>query len=143
MLTKLRIRNFKRLVEADIELGNPVVLIGPNNSGKTTALQALALWEAGLRRWLERWQGKDSAEQRPGVAINRRGLIAIPIPSANLLWNDLHVRSVERVNGKQETRNIRIEVTVDGVTDGEAWTCGFEFDYANEESFYCRPLKAF
>lgn len=37
MLTKLKIRNFKRFADVDIELGNPVILIGPNNSGKTTA----------------------------------------------------------------------------------------------------------
>ena len=44
MLTRMRVKNFKKLEEADIELGKSVVLIGPNNSGKTTALQALALW---------------------------------------------------------------------------------------------------
>jgi len=37
MLTKITIRNFKRFGEAEIALGNPVVLIGPNNSGKTYA----------------------------------------------------------------------------------------------------------
>ena len=58
MLTKLTIRNFKRFDSAEIELGNPVVLIGPNNSGKTTALQALALWDIGLRRWNEKRGGK-------------------------------------------------------------------------------------
>jgi hypothetical protein len=30
---------------------------------------------------------------------------------------------------------------VSGVTDGAEWKCGFEFDYANQESFYCRPLR--
>lgn len=45
MLTKLTIRNFKRFGEVEVELGSPVVFIGPNDSGKTTALQALALWE--------------------------------------------------------------------------------------------------
>jgi hypothetical protein len=30
---------------------------------------------------------------------------------------------------------------VEGITDDRAWTCGLEFDYANEESFYCRPLR--
>ena len=43
MLTKLIIRKFKRFGQIEIELGNPVVFIGPNNSGKTSALQALAL----------------------------------------------------------------------------------------------------
>jgi hypothetical protein len=45
------------------------------------------------------------------------------------------------MNGEQITQNIRIEITVDGITDGQIWTCGLEFDYANEESFYCRPLR--
>lgn len=142
MLTYIRIRNFKRLVEADFELGKSVVLIGPNNSGKTTALQALALWNIGLRRWYEKRSGKSSPEERPGVTINRRDLIAIPVPNANLLWRDLHVRSIaERGSGQQKTQNIRIDIVVDGVTAGQPWSCGLEFDYANEESFYCRPLR--
>jgi len=149
MLTGLRVRNFKRFGEADIELGQAVVLIGANNSGKTTALQALALWDIGIRRWVEKRQGKPSPEKRPGVTINRRDLISIPVPVANLLWRDLHVRNVEQVwvekNGRRQrkpkTTNIRIDVIVDGVTEGKAWSCGLEFDYANEESFYCRPLR--
>lgn len=43
MLTKLTVRNFKRFKRAEIELGKSVVLIGPNNSGKMTALQATAV----------------------------------------------------------------------------------------------------
>ncbi len=141
MLTKIRIKNFKRFDDVDIELGKNVVFIGPNNSGKTTALQALALWEIGLRRWNEKRKGKSSAAQRQGVAINRRDLIPIPIPSANLIWRELHVRKRQQDNGQQQTQNIRIEITVSGITNGLGWDCGFEFDYANEESFYCRPLR--
>jgi ABC-type lipoprotein export system ATPase subunit len=141
MLTRLRIKNFKRFGDVDIELGQSVVFIGPNNSGKTTALQALALWDVGLRKWSERREGKTSPEKRPGVTINRRDLIAIPVPDANLLWRNLHVRDVRRTNGRQETQNIRVDVIVDGITEGKVWSCGFEFDYANEESFYCRPLR--
>ncbi len=37
MLTRLTIRNFKRFDKVDIELGSPVVFIGPNNSGKRSA----------------------------------------------------------------------------------------------------------
>ncbi|MCP4250664.1 MAG: AAA family ATPase [bacterium] len=146
MLTRLHIRNFKRFDVADIELGQAVVLIGPNNSGKTTALQALALWEGGVRRWNERREGKTSPEKRPGVTINRRDLISIPVPNAKLLWRSLHVRNVEQVEDekgkkKQRTTNVFLDVTVDGVSAGNAWTCGLEFYYANEESFYCRPLR--
>ena len=34
-----------------------------------------------------------------------------------------------------------MEVIVEGITGGEEWSCGLEFDYTNEESFYCRPLR--
>jgi ABC-type lipoprotein export system ATPase subunit len=139
MLTRIRIRNFKKLQEVDIELGKSVVLIGPNNSGKTTALQALALWDIGRRRWSEKREGKNSSEKRQGVPINRKDLISIPVPEASLLWHGLHVRYFERVENK--TKNLRIDIIVEGVASGKAWTCGLEFDYANEESFYCRPLR--
>lgn len=150
MLTRLHVRNFKRFEDVDIELGKAVVLIGPNNSGKTTALQALALWDIGVRRWNEKRKGKASPEKRPGVTINRRDLISIPVPDSNLLWRDLHVRDVNTVEmveidgqkrPKTKTENVRIDVIVDGVTADRAWSCGIEFDYANEESFYCRPLR--
>ena len=141
MLTRLTIRNFKRFGEVDIELGSPVVFVGPNNSGKTSALQALALWDIGLKRWNERRSGQATPKKRPGVTVNRRDLVAIPIPNANLLWRELHVRDVSNVGGRQQTSNVRIEVTVDGVTGDMSWSCGLEFDYANEESFYCRPLR--
>ena len=141
MLTKLTIRNFKRFEEVEIELASPVVFVGPNNSGKTSALQALALWDIGLKRWNERRSGRATPEKRPGVTVNRRDLVAIPIPNANLLWRELHVRDVSKAGGRQQTSNVRIEVTVDGVAEDRSWSCGLEFDYANEESFYCRPLR--
>jgi len=142
VLTKIRIKNFKKLDDVDIELGKSVVFIGPNNSGKTTALQALALWNLGAKRWNEKRAGqKKSPEKRPGVTINRSDLISIPTPSANLLWRGLHVRNIDKRNGKQQTHNIRIDIVVDGITLEKPWSCGLEFDYANEESFYCRPLR--
>lgn len=142
MLTRLTIRNFKRIAAADIELGQSVVFIGPNNSGKTSALQALALWEAGMQAWLTKRGAQTQATKRSGVTLNRKDLIAVAVPNANLLWRDLHVRSGERqTDGKIKTRNIFIEITVEGVTRGKTWQAGFEFDYANPESIYCRPLR--
>ncbi len=141
MLTKLTIENFKLFQRVEIELGERVVFIGPNNAGKTSALQALALWDVGVKRWLEKRGGGAVPEKRVGVTINRRDLTAMPIPAANLLWRDLHVREGSREEGKTRTQNVLIKITVQGVDQGKAWTCGLEFDYANEESIYCRPLR--
>ena len=142
MLTKLTIRNFKRFGESEIELGSPVIFVGPNNSGKTSAMQALSLWEIGVKRWMERYSDRTRIIRNArGVTINRRDLLAIPIPTANLLWRELHTRYTTRDGDKQRVNNVRIEIIVEGVSDGREWRCGMEFDYANPESFYCRPLR--
>jgi len=141
MLTRIKVRNFKKLNDVDVELGKTVVLIGPNNSGKTSALQALALWDIGLRQWNAKRGGKASPEKRPGVAVNRLELISVPTPSLNLLWSDLHTRDTERIGETQRTKNIRIDVIVEGVTNDRNWSCGIEFDYSGEESLICRPLR--
>ena len=141
MLTGLTIRNFKVFEEVSIELGERVVFIGPNNAGKTSALQALALWEVGAKRWLEERGSGPVPERRPGVTINRRDLIAVPVPSANLLWRELHVRQAVRSQGKTRTQNVLIEIGVEGISEGKTWKCALEFDYANEESLYCRPAR--
>lgn len=138
MLTYIEIKNFKKFPKVEFELGNRVVLVGPNNSGKTSALQALAMWDIGLRKWIEKRGIDDVPKKRPGVTINRRDLIAVPIPNSNLLWRNLHVRASGHGQG---TQNVRIEITVKGITGGKEWICGLEFDYANEEYFFCRPLR--
>lgn len=142
MLTRLTIHNFKLFEDVEIELGERVVFVGPNNAGKTSALQALALWNTGVRRWVEKRGEGNVPKERAGVTINRRDLIALPIPAANLLWRDLHVREGYREAGKTKTRNVLIEIAVDGLDHGAVWRADLEFDYANEESFYCRSRLA-
>ena len=115
-----------------------MVFVGPNNSGKSSALQALALWSVGVRRWVERHGDGDAPQKRPGATINRRDLIALPTPSADLLWRNLRVREGEKVNGKQHVRNVLVDIVVEGIDEGRAWRSALEFDYANPESFYCR-----
>lgn len=137
MITRFTIANFKTLEFATLELGNAVVLVGPNNSGKTSALQALTLWDVGWRRWAEK-RDDSAASERKGVTINRRDLYPIPIPNARLLWKDLHTHNSKKEEGRARTENIYITLTAEGVHEDKPWTCSMEFYYANEESLYCR-----
>ena len=41
MLTKVRISNFKRIKEAELEIGPVTYIVGGNNSGKSSAIQAI------------------------------------------------------------------------------------------------------
>ena len=58
LLHYLEIENFKRFgAKQRIELDHPGVLIGPNNCGKTSAIQALALWSQAVRAWYDARKG--------------------------------------------------------------------------------------
>lgn len=141
MLTRLKIHNFKTLDQVDIPLGQNVVFIGPNNSGKTSALQALAIWQTGLLEWNARRPASSTAKDRPGVTVNRRAITHTPVSKARYLWNGLKVTANSTKNGGSDTKHVFFDVLVDGETDGNSWSCGFEFQHANSESIYCRPLK--
>ena len=41
-IVRLKISGFRGVRSADITLGRHAVLVGPNNSGKTTVIEALA-----------------------------------------------------------------------------------------------------
>lgn len=135
MITHFKITNFKRLGSVELELGSAAVFIGPNNSGKTTALQALALWDVGWRRWAEK-RDKSAPAERKGVTINRRDLYAIPVPNAKLLWSGLRTHAQDKAADK--TGKVYITLEAQGVDDDKPWSCALEFYFANEESFYCR-----
>lgn len=143
MLTQLRIRHFKQFDDVEIELGQNVVFIGPNNSGKTTALQALMLWYAGLQQWLgiggdfKRLQIATEDEGRValtthGVTLNRLTITGIPLVNADHLWKDLKI-----TNGDDTV----ITIEVYGVDNGVEWRCGFNYWYANPESLSCLPSQ--
>jgi len=141
MLTRIEIKNFKMFDDVKIDLDNPVVFIGPNNSGKTTALQALSLWDIGLKRWIEKRGGKIIPKERKGVTIYRPELISLPVDMAKILWHKLHVRNVSFDSGKQRTDNIFINICVYGIADNnEEWHFGLDFYYSNDQVFYCRPM---
>lgn len=48
MLTRLHIRNFKSIKDLSIDIKDFNILVGPNNSGKTSVLQTLALLKQSI-----------------------------------------------------------------------------------------------
>jgi predicted ATPase len=79
LLHYLEIQGFKHFGDRQrIELDHPAVLIGPNNCGKTTAIQAIALWSQAVKTWLET-KGISTARERTATALNLRGIVAFPV----------------------------------------------------------------
>ena len=135
MIQGVRIRNFKRFQDNTFKLADSVVLAGPNNSGKTTLLQAIATGKLGLDRWVAHRSG-GKAVRRSAVSIPRTDIAAVPLREMNLLWEDRRVSGPEGMSGTPRL----IEIEIEGRTNGETWTCGIEFQYANRELVYARPM---
>ena len=79
MIRTVRIRGFKRFREVEFRLPGHVVLAGPNNTGKTTMLQAVASWGLALRRWKD-VNSSDLRWEHRGVPKGKRKADVIPSP---------------------------------------------------------------
>lgn len=126
MIRKVVLRRFKGFREVVFDLPGHVVLAGPNNSGKTTLLQAIAAWDLTLRRWREIYETKKQNGHYVKAPIARQAFLAVPLRSFDLLWN-------ERVYKEP----IEIEVTSDA-----GWSLCMELVPDTTEQIFVRPKTA-
>ena len=102
MIIKITTQYFKRFETQEFPLEPLTLLAGPNNSGKSTLLQAAMVWNLGMQKWWEK-KGPGSgskAKDRPGAPITRQEFTALPLPSMDQLWTDTHT-SLRKDEGKQ------------------------------------------
>jgi predicted ATPase len=134
MITHISIKNFKKLETVSFPLAQSVVIIGPNNSGKSTIFQALCLWEIGVTNFIQA-NIKNDLNRSGAVTINRRDLLNSPIADARFLWRK---RKVTETSKSGQTKHVKLEVELKGEEEGKEWTCNAEFEFSNAESFSCR-----
>ena len=122
MIRTVRIRGFKRFEEVELSFPGHVVLAGPNNTGKTTVLQAIASWDLALRRWRE----LNDFNRRRGytrVPIARQAFASVPLRSFDLLWRNRRYREM-----------IEIELRHD-----DGWSVTMELRPDSTEQIHVRP----
>ena len=144
IVSHVTVKNFKRFREQTFELHDYIVLAGPNNSGKSTLLQAVAVWNLARRKWLEK-RGDSSAKTRTGVGITRQDFTAIPLREMNLLWTDTST-ALSREDADQAGKKLGqprpMVIELGGDDNGTAWVVGFEFVYQNAEMISVRPTAS-
>lgn len=123
MIRRIVLRRFKRFADAEVVLPGHVVLAGPNNTGKTTVLQAVAAWTLALNRWkeLNDFQRHGGAYARAPIA--RQAFSAVPLRTFDLLWRDRAYQG-----------SVEIEIQSD-----EGWTVPMEFVSDTTEQIFVRP----
>lgn len=131
LLHYVEIEHFKRFgARQRIELDHPTVLIGPNNCGKTSVIQALALWSQAVRTWYD--ARRDSlAKERTATPLNRLNIVAVPVLRTRFFWHNTQVRK-----GNQD---IPLVITVGVEFQGKVRPLPMRFRNQGDEMVYCTP----
>jgi len=141
MITKITTQYFKRFDSQEFPLTALSLLAGPNNSGKSTLLQAAMVWNLAMQKWWEKKGpgSRSKAKDRPGAPITRQEFTALPLPSMDQLWTNTHT-SLRKDEGKQGAPRPMV-ITLHGLAaNGEEWRFGFEFRYNGPEQIHVKPV---
>ena len=109
MIKKLTLKNFKGVESQTYEFSEFDLLVGANNSGKSTVLQAVAIWGFCVEVFRQ--------SDRSGVTGTRvllPNFTALPLPEFNLLWHERTERKgiKSKKDGKQVNATARIEIEI-------------------------------
>jgi predicted ATPase len=137
MIYKLILRNFKKIKEETFLFNNFDLIVGSNNSGKSTILQALAIWQFCVEQFrLTRKKGQN------GIQIVLPNFTALPVPEFNLLWKDKTDRRYEddTQTGKKSQIYIYIEIDVywKNANNEEKNFC-VQMRYQSPQAVYAKP----
>jgi hypothetical protein len=126
MIRRLKLHRWKRFEDLVVDLGGHAVLVGPNNAGKTTVLQAIASWSLALRRWRATNNRSRPGGVYPFAYIARPDFLSVPVPqnAMDLLW------------WNRETGD-DVVIVVEAVA---GWQIAMEFEY-DQEQIRVRPRQ--
>jgi len=123
MIRQVVIKGFKRFDQVTFDLPGHVVIAGPNNTGKTTLLQAIAAFSLALGFWLRKKDFQRHGGAYTKVPVTRQVFSAVPLRMFDLLWSNRKYADP-------------IEITV----KDDAWTVTMELIPDSTEQIYVRPL---
>ena len=126
MIRKIRLRGFKKFANQKFEIPGHLVVVGANDSGKTSLLQAVAAWMEIAFRWSQ--SNPDMAREEDGnystTNITVDSFSAVPLADFDHLWT-----------GKKTQEPIAVWL------DTERWNIGFEFLHKELELVAVRPAR--
>jgi predicted ATPase len=140
MITTLTLKNFKSIEEQTYEFSSFDLLVGRNNSGKSSILQALAIWQFCIDEFRRKVRGTVGKQGRQVVLPN---FSALPVPEFNLLWREKIDRRYP-IKGSKKLEYVLIEINVSWITDTpEPQKCSFgvKLRYSSPQTIYAIPAE--
>lgn len=137
MITKLVLRNFKSISEQTFEFTNFDLLVGRNNTGKSTILQAIAIWQFCVDEFQ-----RAKRKGKSGIQIVLPNFSALPVPEFNLLWKDKTERRYPVKNNRKSQEYILIEIDLTWLaSDTDEHTFGVQLRYHSPQAVYAIPKE--
>jgi hypothetical protein len=137
MITKLTLRNFKNVGEQTYDFTQFDLLVGRNNCGKSTILQAIVIWQFCVDEFR-----RTKRTGATGIQVVLPNFTALPVPEFNLLWKDKTERHwpIDNETKKKKQEYIYIEIDVEwrletGITD----SFGVKLRYHSPQTIYAIP----
>jgi AAA15 family ATPase/GTPase len=135
MIKSVHIKNFKSIKDETYEFGNFDLIVGRNNNGKSTVLQALAIWQYCIDEFRRKPKGKGDT----GMQIILPEFVALPVPEFLLLWHQQFDRkNIAIANTKKfKPELIFIEINITW-TDKEQneYQLGVKLRYASKQTIF-------
>ena len=129
LLHYIEIENFKKFGNKQrIELDHPAVIIGPNNCGKTSVIQAIALWCQAVKTW-HTARESSAASERAGTALNRLNILNVPVQRTRFFWHETKVRT--------GNKDIPLVITIGVYFEGKVEPIPMTFRNQGEDLVYC------
>lgn len=123
MIRKLEVQNFKKFEKATFDFNNHVVIVGPNNCGKTSLIQAIAVWKEVCETWMQGEYVREAGKSEGGyVPLEITQLESMPYVDFGQIWR-----------GSNTSEPIVISVTT------RRWTVAFELQYIAKKELSARP----
>ena len=137
MIKKLTLRNFKNVEQQVYAFDRFDLLVGPNNSGKSTILQALAIWQFCVDEFR-----RSKRTGSTGTQVVLPNFTALPVPEFNLLWKDRVDRQYPVRDGTKKQEYILIGISVEWLrADDTIGSFGIELRYHSPQTIYAIPME--
>ena len=126
MINRVVVKSFKKFESLDFQIKDRLVIAGPNNSGKTTLLQAVATWSeiASIWRRYNSDRSRENDGNYPSTNLGLLGFYSVPLADFDHLWKD---------------KNVELPASIWLHTS--RWKIGFEILYKEPELAAIRPAK--
>jgi len=111
------------------------LLVGRNNCGKSTVLQALAIWQYCVDEF-----HRQKRTGTKGIQVVLPNFTALPVPEFNLLWKDRTDRRWPLVDGSKKQEYILIGIRVEWrCSKGGSDSFGVDLRYHSPQTIYAIP----